>query len=342
MNTQQYIALLKEPAGLHAVSLPELQSLADKHPYMAGLQMLVLKKQQLEEQEEAYINKLPLVALTVPDRTKLHAWVNTTIEAPAKEDLHHHVEQTLDEAVEEAEDTNETEALEHALHIEETVEEDVEPEVEEKEEAAVETVPEPEVTEPEPIIDEVELEAEPELIEETMEAESEAEEEVVEEEDEVPTEMPDLSALGAIAKIISPSKEKEPEAPTPPERNSFVGWLKQLDTQPQEAAKTDELDDIIKTGSYEAQLMKESAELARKDREQLEEAEQDDADSVAIASKARRSAEMVDDNVTETLAMILEMQKKYDKARAAYEKLKLRFPDKADYFQGKIDSIKNK
>lgn len=47
------------------------------------------------------------------------------------------------------------------------------------------------------------------------------------------------------------------------------------------------------------------------------------------------------DLITETMAKIYEMQKKYDKAIRAYEVLRLKFPEKNDTFAARIDHLKS-
>lgn len=333
MNAQQYIALLKQPAGLHQLTLAELQDATAQYPYVAGLQALLLKKYQLLQQEDDYINTLPLVALTVPDRTMLHAWVQTEVPEPQPNDLHHQVEEKLDETLKEALDQEEGEAIAHALHI-----------AEEEQPEAPEPTP-PSTTE------NVAAEAEPETkaAEEAPEEETQQEEEA---EDEEPREftgfpIPDLAILGDIAKAITTPKkrpeETTPEPVAPASRMSFSAWLKQVENNNTATPQPDQLDDIIRTGSYEAALLKESAEIEKG----LPQADNsaavaDDDEGRAIAQKAKRSAEMADENVTETLAQILAMQKKYDKAIEAYQKLIIRFPEKQAYFEDKIKLIQNK
>ncbi len=326
MNARQYIALLEEPAGLHNVDLTELQEAVKQYPYVGSLQALLLKKYQLLGMEDAYVTALPRVALTVPDRAILHAWVQRDIPKPEPATLQTHVSEMLDEAVEEATDAAETEAIEHALHI-----------VEEDDKTPEEVSAEPETT----WIDEPEIEDSP--APELDHDPSQKTGETNDEEDNARATgfaLPDMGQLGNIAKAIGGHKKVVEETkPAPaPERLSFVDWLKQVETGEVPKPK-DELDDLIMVGSYEAALVKESATLEG-DADDTPEA--DDADATAMAERAHRSAQMADENVTETLALILEMQKKYDKAVDAYKKLIVRFPEKREHFEAKIKLIENK
>ena len=45
--------------------------------------------------------------------------------------------------------------------------------------------------------------------------------------------------------------------------------------------------------------------------------------------------------MTETLAQIYADQRKYDKALRAYRILSLKYPDKKEYFEDKIQAIEN-
>jgi len=53
----------------------------------------------------------------------------------------------------------------------------------------------------------------------------------------------------------------------------------------------------------------------------------------------KKSEEETDEIITETLAMILFQQKKYDKALDAFRKLSLKYPEKSVYFATRIEEI---
>ncbi len=60
------------------------------------------------------------------------------------------------------------------------------------------------------------------------------------------------------------------------------------------------------------------------------------------AVKAKASEQLEEDMVTETLAKIFLQQEKYGKAREAYEKLQLKYPEKKAYFAALISEINEK
>lgn len=151
-----------------------------------------------------------------------------------------------------------------------------------------------------------------------------------------------------------------------PNTDSFMGWLqrfKQGDAFKSQqtniatglqhnAAHDDEekaaLDALFGAGSYEATLIKASADMpspisaievaAPPTREEL--LEPDDEANRRMDAQAKKSLSMGQELVTETLAKIYEIQKKYAKAIEAYEVLKVRFPDKAAQYDAKIEKLK--
>ena len=63
-------------------------------------------------------------------------------------------------------------------------------------------------------------------------------------------------------------------------------------------------------------------------------------DEAVLAQKAKASLSDDMEWVTETLAKIYELQKKYDKAEEAYKMLSLKYPDKKAYFAQRIENLK--
>lgn len=361
MDAATYTGLLKDPAALHNVSLQDLKVLADRYPYAVGVQQLLLKKYQLKD-ESTYLAHLPLVALMSPDRKKLHAWVQQQLpvaQAEPAADLHHQVEEVLDEVVEEP-TAQELETTRDILHIDEPVEE-IEP---------IEVTPVLEVEEEpeEEAVEDALIQVPEEEVQQTEDEDNEAEELIDNYEQQMaPTGMPiipvPMQDLAEIAKSIDKGADEEElaevteaeEIQDAEQPKSFSDWLKVMkgDTvvkpeptkAPEPKEEEDELDEIIRTGSYEAELM-----MAAKQAEQVEQskpaslADEDpmDDDEVAIDLKAKDSVKEHDENITETLAKIYELQKKYSKALDAYEKLMVKHPEKADYFRERIKLIENK
>lgn len=69
---------------------------------------------------------------------------------------------------------------------------------------------------------------------------------------------------------------------------------------------------------------------------------QEKAEFYSAAKMAKLSVTESDDLVTETLAKVFEDQGKFDKAIKAYEKLRLKFPEKSVYFAGRIKAVEKK
>jgi len=132
-------------------------------------------------------------------------------------------------------------------------------------------------------------------------------------------------------------------------RDSFLGWLKRVNRHeaPVGTEPNDELDAIFVAGNYEASLLKDASKLplkpfvdptAKHTKEDL--MEPDEEANKRMDEQAKKSMTMGDELVTETLAKIYEIQKKTNKAIEAYEVLKVRFPEKADKYNQKIQSLR--
>ena len=129
-------------------------------------------------------------------------------------------------------------------------------------------------------------------------------------------------------------------------KHTFTDWLKQIKVKPSE----EELQIISPEVGFEAKFIKESVssfqgskpvkekdvhiQMESKKPFTLEEEQ-------AISSLAANSIARNNENVTETLASLYTIQKKYDKAIEAYEILILKFPDKKPYFAKKIEQLKS-
>jgi hypothetical protein len=69
--------------------------------------------------------------------------------------------------------------------------------------------------------------------------------------------------------------------------------------------------------------------------------EEDDFDEWKARELARRSTQLNEDAISETLAEILVIQGKKDRAVEIYQKLGLKYPEKMPYFAGLIEDLKN-
>jgi hypothetical protein len=140
-------------------------------------------------------------------------------------------------------------------------------------------------------------------------------------------------------------------------KDSFTGWLQRVKRHelpsaaptPLDAHDLQEraaLDALFGAGTYEATLVQESISLPEEEgapkvvptREEL--MEPDEVANRRMDEQAKKSLSMGDDLVTDTLARIYEIQKKTGKAIDAYEVLKLRYPEKADQYNAKIQALR--
>jgi hypothetical protein len=136
------------------------------------------------------------------------------------------------------------------------------------------------------------------------------------------------------------------------EKHTFLEWLDILEgkkmespwrTDPAPVDKIDEvsqlesqIDDYSASQIYEADIQREVADMEEEENEiQL------DADvSKAVTALADDSITLHTDAVTETLAKLMLLQGKKSQSIAVYEQLRLKYPEKSDYFAAQIDAIK--
>ena len=123
-----------------------------------------------------------------------------------------------------------------------------------------------------------------------------------------------------------PVSEPEPE-PEPSHEHSFTGWLSLLKKKEASASESPVLKEIREISANSDVDFSKKAKISEK-----EEAE--------ISIKAKESLNTDMDWVTETLAKVYELQKKYDKAEEAYRMLSLKYPDKMAYFAQRIENLK--
>ena len=126
------------------------------------------------------------------------------------------------------------------------------------------------------------------------------------------------------------------------EKHTFLEWLEILEGGlAGKSGKSDplqkEMERNIASTAYEADLREEAKQL---------EADEDVEDKLsapqrkAVQELADKSIALSTGLVTETLAKLLLMQGKITEAIATYEALRLKYPEKSDYFAAQIQQIK--
>ena len=143
-----------------------------------------------------------------------------------------------------------------------------------------------------------------------------------------------------------------PETKNESESHSFIGWLSKVKTGEKIEEETDaeeeregleEVDELIQAHAYEAQLIKTASQIKDINEEKVARKKETPKEKeFDMDELAKKSASLQQGNITETLAGIFELQKKYVKAIEAYEFLSLKYPEKSSFFAGKIKNLKNK
>lgn len=345
MDVSAHIEALNTGTGnLYEMPADELEALVAEYPYfqLGHIALLKAYKRSRPDQFSAY---LPLAATYAPDRARL------------QELMMDHDQAVQPEAIQEAT------AVEHAEESPSTVDgapstvghEQVWPPDKSLEPAAreihddpdapeVEAQPEPEASTPMELED-VPAETAPED-KPRMDDEVEVAPKVVEEEP-APARLPD--------------GQEAIDLPAPSEKHSFTEWLHRLKppglapaphfedepTQVETASDEDQEDPLaqqFQAAAYEAGIVREASRqpdpMAPVAVE--EDAEEDEPDYKAVEQQARKSVEMNDALLSETLATVFVIQRNYKKAIEVYEKLRLKFPEKSHYFAARIAELQSK
>ncbi len=342
MNALAFSELVKNPGLLGNYSLSELQELTQQYPYSSVVYSLVALKAHLkgDGNYEHYLNQ---AAIRIPDRKKLYHLI--------------HSDYTVIDLV--------TGVLEKPL----TFDDDFESTFTEKEEIITEQKTE-EVVPPvqeEPVV-QAEMKVEEESIPVSPPFAFTLQEEIKVEEDStlntpssIPTTPPSidlpgsdevLDALSAlkgsqkkieeekkeaitepIEEIILPEKKTEPISPEKNDVHSFSEWLSLLTKGIKAEERVKEKPLPVESLIAESLELESAAVLTDEEKE---------IDEIIINKQAKASLTQDDELVTETLAKIYEIQKKFDKAIKAYQILSLKYPEKRAYFADKIDKLKNK
>jgi hypothetical protein len=181
--------------------------------------------------------------------------------------------------------------------------------------------------------------------------------------------MDTLRQLAAEVAEAKTATEREPETPelmkttagsgiAMDEKHTFTEWLEILEGHAEPAANSatagdegpevseedevaileTQIDEYSTAQRYEADIQREASDMEEHDLEaRLEPDERE-----AVRDLADKSLELDTGLVTETLARLMLMQGKKTESIALYEQLRLKYPEKSDYFAAQIEAIKAK
>lgn len=135
-----------------------------------------------------------------------------------------------------------------------------------------------------------------------------------------------------------PALEPEEKIETPSENLTFSQWLRQKQKGTTTPTKTSPIEETI---PVEKPVAKNTVDaLLEKFIREEPRISKPIKDFYNPAKNARKSIEESDDLVTETLAEIHVLQKNFQKAISAYEKLILLYPEKKTFFASRIEKIR--
>ena len=376
MNTDSFLRYLKDSTFLHQITYEELKTLSLQYPYCQNLHLLLLKKSYLDNHKELDQNLTKTAAYSV-DRTQLYHQIQLLEQSLVIEDnfllSEDYLElKELNEFEEPATISAPPTASEDLkmnelplIHIEEELEEEESDYLNEvfSEPALSEALASTDHDQPQQETEHA-IEAAPsansDLFVQEMNATAYLTNELISDLiaiDEVLTKpvrvpsasvekisVPPVKAKQARPKISAPvlpklkqrDKEQVKQARTtlekpkpvpesaklhPKPKKSFNSWLRQF----QDQASKMHLDEIMEHKKLEAIKKKKK----KKKKKHL-------MPPIAVQSITEHN-----DVASETLAIVLVNQGRYDKAIEMYERLILLFPEKNDYFAAKIDNLKS-
>ncbi len=339
MEAKTFISILKKPELLTDVSMANLESLSEQYPFSAILHTLLAKKvyQHTPSGADAQLSKTAVHAL---DRKRLyyilHGTADTTPTLLSEEILQETIaleipSETLTETV-----VTETiiEATEPMIVVSE---ENTTEELEVTAPIIKETIPQH--TEEEKTVSAENLETlAPEALKEVIETTEEL----------IISEPAEISETKKEKKKKKKHKKKEKEDFDFNAQMSFNEWLKKISkikpVQPAQTDEADELEEQLQEGQYAAALVREikTAEATQIPETPEKWKQPVGKEDKKISVLAQKSVTQNDNTITETYAKILELQKKYPQAIAAYEKLRLKYPEKSSYFAARINDLKTK
>jgi hypothetical protein len=314
MDQKTFLSAIKKPSYLAEINFNALQQLIQLYPYSSVLHIMAAKKAHtdLHDDDDSYLAKAAIYAL---DRQKLFSLIH---------------EETTTQKIKKPATTNENVASPAINSISSQY-----PETSEITAAKQ---------------DHIQNEDNPEINKSKEFAESQTNREEAASHEN----LTNTSRLSATEKYHKTKKNKEKkkhkkkyhaEPFQPGLQHTFYEWLKIVSKH--KAPLNTELQENYTTASYEAGLMQEI--IPEKANEKLTQATDtekkktgNEPTEIYISELAEKSIRKNENNLTETYAKILELQKKYHQAIEAYEKLGLKYPEKSSYFASRIADLKSK
>lgn len=302
MTVQNIKSIFLDVDAFSKLSREELLAWTEKHPYSGFFKSLLLKK-DFDNRHPERSQTLENFAAVIPDRDALHDFIHTDWKAfVEKSDLQR-------KSIIEKKSAEKTETKE-------------------KTEAPKATVEEKKVKK------------------ETTPAEK------VKKERPAPKPKPKTKTKPKKETNIKPGKKNAEPTPQPEKavgtaKRSFSDWLSTLQSRGQD--KNVAISTEVEQPTPEPTSLSEGQkplpgldeikdiEIFRK-----KQADKKTEKKAEIKELAGNSVTLNDDLITETYARILSVQKKYERAIEAYEKLSLKFPEKSRYFADLIKKLEKK
>lgn len=307
----------------------ELENLLQKYPYFHQAHILLAKKYQ-QENNPKFDEQLQLAVLYSQDREFLFSVfqeVNTrasfNIQLPVFKPKP--IELVKPTVIEES--LNNSVEIEEIQTITSVVEEVTVPVIQPEEETLVEQKPQEEFV--------IEVPVSIEIQEETPLAEPELKHEEITVQQGEPASLPFVEET-----FVTTEPHTFDEWLTAFAQPETVKLELHQESLPEEPEKQDaELEQLIMSNSRLHELVEEEAHYSKGLDVFIEEQKQKHKPQESL--KPKDENEMAPELITETMAKIYEMQKKYSKAIQAYEILTLKYPKKNDFFAARINYLKN-
>jgi hypothetical protein len=299
---------------LNRFSLPELENMIEKYPYFEHAHLLLAKKYQLEKSPK-FDEQLQMAVLYTQDRDFLFKVFNE-VQVKATEA---YIAPQLSPAIEEQMVQKPKAIEEESVTVFEPINTELTKTIIGVEEEIANT---PAITE-----SDLNKEVEPENISlHEIEEEYEHEEEY-EQEDEFAVSEPHTFDEWLVAfnrPLLPDMLNKTGEVSTNPVKQD-----EELDKLIMQSVPVNLLHDLVEEETnYSRGLDRFIEEQIQKHRH-------------TEKRETAQETEINPDIITETLAKVYEMQKKYGKAIKSYEVLSLKFPEKNDFFAARINYLKN-